>query len=205
MRFKASPTLCSGLPRNAGGRAIQIEGFVVHAPTPLFERRTVRKIDIAHDRQTVPEALEQLVKEIRSARRDGERILLVVHGYGASGAGGAIKTGLLAELPGLARTYSFKVYSDKDRLPQEADLEFPRLNQGSTLLVFGRRGLDRESKPDFRPNFRNLRSRVKVGAARPAPAKPVERCPHTKRQLVSRGPLGSTYKCRRCGKTFLVP
>jgi hypothetical protein len=34
----------------------------------------VRKVDIAHDRQNVPEALEQLVKEIKSARRDGERI-----------------------------------------------------------------------------------------------------------------------------------
>ena len=165
----------------------------------------MRKVDIAHDRQNVAEALEQLTREIRSARRDGERILLVVHGFGASGSGGAIKASLVAELPGLETTYGFKAYSDKDRIPKQPDLEFPRLNPGSTLLVFDRRGLDRESKSDFRPNFRNLRSRVKVGAARPAPSKPVERCPHTKRQLVSRGPLGSNYKCRRCGKTFLVP
>ena len=165
----------------------------------------MRKVDIAHDRQTVPEALEQLVKEIKSARHDGERILLVVHGFGASGTGGAIKASLVAELPGLARAYGFKSYSDQDRIPHQADLEFPRLNPGSTLLVFDKRGVDRESKSGFRPNFRNLRSRVKVGVARPAPPKPVERCPHTKRQLVSRGPLGSNYKCRRCGKTFLVP
>src|SRR4029077_16641903 len=58
--------------------------------TPSFGRRDVRKVDIAHDRQTVPEAVEQLVEEIKAARRDGERILLVVHGFGASGAGGAI-------------------------------------------------------------------------------------------------------------------
>jgi hypothetical protein len=165
----------------------------------------VRKVDIAHEGQNVPEALEQLVKEIKSAQRDRERILLVVHGFGASGAGGAIKASLVAELPGLARTYGFKAYSDKDRIPQQADLEFPRLNPGSTLLVFGRLGLDRESKSDFRSNFRNLRSRVKVRSARPAPLKPVERCLHTKRQLISGGPLGSSYKCRRCGKTFLVP
>ena len=165
----------------------------------------MRKVDIAHDGQNVSEALEQLVTEIRSARRDGERILLLVHGFGASGTGGAIKASLVAELPGLARTYGFKAYSDQDRIPKQADLEFPRLNPGSTLLVFGRLGPDRESKSDFRPNFRNLRSRVKVRVARSAAPKPMERCLHTKRQLISRGPLGSNYKCRRCGKTFLVP
>ena len=165
----------------------------------------MRKVDIAHDGQTVPEALEQLVKEIRSARRDGERILLVVHGFGASGAGGAIKQSLVTELPRLARMYGFKTYSDKNSIPRQADLDVPRLNLGSTLLVFGRLGLDSESKSDFRPNFRNLRSRVKVRVARPTPPKPVDGCPHTKTQLISRGPLGSNYKCRRCGKTFLVP
>jgi DNA-nicking Smr family endonuclease len=71
----------------------------------------VRKVDIAHDRQTVPEALEQLVNEIKSARRDGERILLVVHGFGASGTGGAIKASLVAELPGLATAYVPSEYS----------------------------------------------------------------------------------------------
>jgi hypothetical protein len=165
----------------------------------------MRKVDIAHDRQNVPEALEQLVREIRSARREGERILLVVHGFGASGAGGAIKASVVAELPRLARNYGFKAYSDKDRIPKQADLEFPRLNPGSTLLVFGRLEMDRDSKSEFRPNFRHLRSRVKVKVDRPAAPRPVERCPHTKRQLISRGPLGSNYKCRRCGKTFLVP
>lgn len=165
----------------------------------------MRKADIAHDGQTVTEALEQLVKEIRSARRDGERTLLVVHGFGASGTGGAIKASLVTELPQLAATYGFKAYGDKDRMPKQGDLELPRLNPGSTLLVFDRRGLDRESKPEFRPNFRNLRSRVKLGMPRAAPIKPIERCAHTKRQLVSRGPLGSKYKCRRCGKTFLLP
>ena len=165
----------------------------------------MRKVDIAHNHQKVAEALEQLVTEIETARRDGERFLLVVHGFGASGTGGAIKANLAAELPRLATTYGFKAYTDNDRTPKQADLEFPRLNPGSTLLVFDRHGLDRGSKSDFRPNFRNLRSRVKVGQARPAPSKPVERCPHTKRQLVSRGPLGRNYKCRRCGKTFVVP
>lgn len=165
----------------------------------------MRKVDIAHDGQTVLEALDQLVKEIRAARRDSERILLVVHGFGKSGVGGAIKTSLVTELPRLAGTYGFKAYSDKDRIPRQEDLALPRLNSGSTLLVFGRLGVDRDSKSDFRPNFRNLRSRVKVRVAKPASPKAADRCPHTKAQLISRGPLGSNYKCRRCGKVFLVP
>ena len=165
----------------------------------------MRKIDIAHDGQTVSEAIEQLVKEIKSARRHGERILLVVHGFGASGAGGAIKANLATELPGLARAYGFKAYSDRDRIPRQGGLDLPRLNSGSTVIIFGTVGLDRESKSDFRPNFRNLRSRVKVRVAAPSSPKAADRCAHIKRQLVSRGPLGSNYKCRRCGKTFLVP
>ncbi|HXC76560.1 MAG TPA: hypothetical protein VNU19_05865 [Candidatus Acidoferrum sp.] len=165
----------------------------------------MRKVDIAHAGQTVPEALDQLVKEIKAARRDGEQTLLVVHGFGASGAGGAIKASLVTELPRLARMYGFKSYSDKDNIPPPGDLNLPRPNPGSTALVFGRLGLDRESKSDFRPNFRNFRSRVKVRVVRPAPPKPLDRCPHTKRQLISRGALGSNYKCRRCGKSFLVP
>jgi hypothetical protein len=149
--------------------------------------------------------MEQLMKEIKSAHRDGEQLLLIVHGFGASGAGGAIKANLATELPGLARTYGFKAYTDKDRIPRQPSLEAIRLNPGSTLIVFGATGLDRESKSDFRPNFRNLRSRVKVRVAGPASPKVADRCPHIKRQLVSRGPFGCNYKCRRCGKTFLLP
>ena len=157
----------------------------------------MRKVDIAHDGQNVPEALQQLIKEIRSARRDGERSLLVVHGFGASGAGGAIKASLVAELPGLARTFGFKAYSDKDRIPQQTDLELPRLNAGSTLLVFSRVGLDRESKPDFRPNFRNLRSRITVRVARPAPQSPWKVLAHQKEQLIARSPWQQLHAALR--------
>lgn len=165
----------------------------------------MRKIDIAHSGQTVSEAMDQLKNEIKTARRDGEQHLLIVHGFGASGTGGAIKTNLATELPGLARTYGFKAYSDQDRIPRQPDFQVPRLNPGSTLIIFTGVRQAGQSNPDFRPNFRNLRSRVKARpAAKPTPG-PIERCLHTKRQLTSRGPLGDNYKCRRCGKTLLVP
>jgi len=108
--------------------------------------------------------MEQLIGEIKNAHRGGERVLLVVHGFGASGVGGAIKEAMVTELPGLARRYGFKAYghSDKDRLSRQSNVNTRILNPGSTLLIFPEVGLAREAKQDFRPNFRNLRSKVRT-------------------------------------------
>ncbi len=93
-------------------------------PTPLSLGEAVRKFDISHSGQTVSEAMEQLIGEIKVAQRGGERVLLVVHGFGASGVGGAIKEAMVTELPGLARRYGFKAYahSDKDRLSRQQSI-----------------------------------------------------------------------------------
>ena len=123
------------------------------------------RVDIAHSGQTVPEAMEQLVREIKKASHNGDQVLLVVHGFGASGEGGAIKAALGRELPGLARRYGFKAYghADKDRIARLPDVDPRSLNSGTSLLVFPRRAdLGKESTQDFRPNFRNLRNRVRV-------------------------------------------
>lgn len=166
----------------------------------------VRKVDIAHSGQIVSEAMDQLKREVEAAHRSGERVLLVVHGFGASGVGGAIKAALAAELPALSRRHGFKAYgdTDKDRIPRQLDVDPRILNPGSTLLVFREVGADRASGQDFRPNFRNLRSKVRVPIRAPAAAL-AEPCRHVRRKLVARGPGGSSYRCRTCGKTFLVP
>jgi hypothetical protein len=123
----------------------------------------MRKVDIAHSGQTVPEAMEQLKDEIRTALRRREKLLLLVHGYGASGTGGVIRASLAAELPHWAKTYRFKFYAMGDRIPRHLHLDSLRLNHGTTLLVFTDPEPDRKPMtPDFRPNFRNLRSTVKV-------------------------------------------
>lgn len=124
----------------------------------------MRTIDIAHSGQTVSEAIEQLKREIKNAQRSGEDALLMVHGFGASGAGGAIKDALATELPRLARLYGFKAYgyADKERIPRQLNVDLRLLNRGSSLLIFRNVHLDKESKQDFRPNFRNLRSKVRV-------------------------------------------
>lgn len=167
----------------------------------------VRKVDIAHSGQTVPEAMEQLRAEVENARRNRESALLVVHGFGATGVGGAIKAALATELPRLARQHGFKAYgyADKDRIPRPLDVDPRSINPGSTLLIFREAPADKELKRDFRPNFRNLRSKVRVGVRALAPNLGAERCQHGERRLLSRGPAGSSYKCRLCGKTFVVP
>jgi len=167
----------------------------------------VRKVDIAHSGQTVFEAMEQLEAEVENARRARETVLLVVHGFGASGAGGAIKAALATELPRLARNYGFKAYgyTDKDRIPRQDDVDPRRLNPGSTVLIFRQAQPDKGSQQDFRPNFRTLRSKVKVRVRALASTPGGERCQHAKRQLVSSGPGGRSYTCRLCGKTFVVP
>jgi hypothetical protein len=133
-----------------------------------FVTDAVRKVDIAHSGQTVVEAMEQLRVEVKNARRDREAVLLVVHGFGASGAGGAIKAALSTELPGLARQFGFKAYgyADRDRIPGEQNAYVRSLSQGSTLLIFRAAQSAKDSTQDFRPNFRNLRAKVRVRARR---------------------------------------
>jgi hypothetical protein len=128
----------------------------------------VRKVDIAHSGQTVAEAMEQLKVAVMNARRDRETVVLVVHGFGASNVGGAIKAALSTELPRLARQFGFKAYgyADKDRIPRELDIDARSLNPGSTLLIFRKPQTAKDSTQDFRPNFRNLRSKVRVRARR---------------------------------------
>ena len=128
----------------------------------------VRKVDIAHSGQTVVEAMEQLKVEVENARRDRETVVLLVHGFGASGVGGAIKVALSRELPGLASRYGFRAYgfTDKDRIPRGQDVHARSLSRGSTLLIFRKTQSAKDSTQDFRPNFRNLRSKVKVRARR---------------------------------------
>ena len=103
--------------------------------------------------------MEQLEAEVKSARRGRETALLIVHGFGASGVGGAIKAAMSAELPSLARRYGFKAYgyAQRDHIPREHDLDLRRLNPGSTVLLFRETQSNKELKQDFRTNFRNLR------------------------------------------------
>jgi hypothetical protein len=154
---------CQGSLLLTKARLASASALVRH---PLSD--AVRKVDIAHSGQTVEEAIEQLKVEVKNARRDRETVLLVVHGFGASGVGGAIKAALSTELPRLARQHGFRAYGyvDKERIPRDQNVHTRSLNQGSTLLIFHEAQPAKDSAQDFRTNFRNLRSKVRVRARR---------------------------------------
>jgi len=61
-------------------------------------RSTVRLLNLELSRPSVDEARRRLLGELEAARRDGVRILKVVHGYGSSGVGGTLRHALRKSL-----------------------------------------------------------------------------------------------------------
>jgi hypothetical protein len=55
----------------------------------------IRTFNVEADLPTVDEARRMVIAEIKRAKREGARVLKVIHGYGSSGKGGAICIGLL--------------------------------------------------------------------------------------------------------------
>lgn len=60
------------------------------APTSC-PRRTCRTVNLEKGLPTVAQALTRLRQEITQARAEGYRALVLIHGYGSSGEGGAIR------------------------------------------------------------------------------------------------------------------
>lgn len=57
-----------------------------------------RTINIKSDMPTVDEARKELLKQIDKARREGVRVLKIIHGYGSTGVGGALRDALRKSL-----------------------------------------------------------------------------------------------------------
>lgn len=58
----------------------------------------VQSINIKDDRPTVEEARRRLASAIASAKAGKVQVLKIVHGYGAGGSGGAIRTAIRRSL-----------------------------------------------------------------------------------------------------------
>ena len=54
----------------------------------------IRVFNVEADRPTLDEARRLVIEEIKRAKRDGVRVLKVIHGYGSSGKGGKLCVGL---------------------------------------------------------------------------------------------------------------
>ncbi|MCX5653173.1 MAG: Smr/MutS family protein [Planctomycetota bacterium] len=110
----------------------------------------IRTLNIKSDRPSVDEARQRLKQAIVDARRDKVAVLKLIHGYGSSGVGGAIrdairsslrrrvKEGLVAEfIPG----ESWSIFDPAARrlleLCQELgkDSDLDRHNEGITVIL----------------------------------------------------------------------
>jgi hypothetical protein len=80
-------------------------------------------IDVAHDGETVPEALRKVEAALDRALVGDARGLKVIHGHGSSGRRGAIGPAVKTWLRAEAERYAWKVVTDK-------------YNPGATIVWF---------------------------------------------------------------------
>lgn len=64
----------------------------------------MRVVNIKKDNPNVDYALYLIDEEIRYSRATGNRVIVVIHGYGSHGTGGAIKDGVKSYLPNLKKS-----------------------------------------------------------------------------------------------------
>jgi len=114
--------------------------------------RIVSTINLKVDVLTPNDAVEHLEQELMGARTLGTRVIRVIHGYGSSGAGGAMKDAVRRRLPALKRSGLIRAfvpgedYSETgegarallSRCPElRAGLGVDRGNPGITFIELG--------------------------------------------------------------------
>jgi hypothetical protein len=110
---------------------------------------TVRTFNVEAGFPSLEEARRSVMAEIRRAKREGVRVLKVIHGYGSSGKGGKLCIGLrksfaLRRKEGLIRDYisgeDFTIFEDRTMAVLEAvpalrgDPDLNVTNEGVTIL-----------------------------------------------------------------------
>ena len=64
----------------------------------------MRVVNIKKDNPNVDYALYLIDEEIRYSRATGNKVIVIIHGYGSHGTGGAIKEGVKRYLPNLKKS-----------------------------------------------------------------------------------------------------
>jgi hypothetical protein len=109
----------------------------------------IRTINIEAALPTLEDARKQVVAEIRQQKREGVRVLKVIHGYGSSGKGGKLCVGLrksfaLRKKEGVIKDFvvgeDFSIFEEATLALLEAvpelrgDPDLNATNQGVTFL-----------------------------------------------------------------------
>ncbi len=106
-------------------------------------------MNVETDLPTLDEARRDMAAEIRDARREGVRVLKVIHGYGSSGKGGTLRVGLrksfgLRKKQGVIRDFipgeDFSIFDPTtlnllEAVPEvRGDPDLDATNEGVTIL-----------------------------------------------------------------------
>src|SRR4249919_2671514 len=94
-RMRAGQTFWNPLRRRlpCSARILSMEVVVENTP-PLRTMAEIQRFNVEAGLPTLDEARRIVIAEIKRARHAGARVLKIVHGYGSSGKGGVLCTGL---------------------------------------------------------------------------------------------------------------
>jgi hypothetical protein len=109
----------------------------------------IRTYNVEAGLPTLDEARRSVIEEIKRAKREGVKVLKVIHGYGSSGKGGALCIGLrksfgLREKEGVIKDFiegeDFSIFNDTvlallEAVPElRGDPDLDATNEGITLI-----------------------------------------------------------------------
>jgi hypothetical protein len=109
----------------------------------------IRTFNVEAGLPTLDEARRLVIEEIRRAKRDGVKVLKVIHGYGSSGKGGALCVGLrrsfgLRKMEGMIKDFiageDFTIFNEVvlallEAVPElRGDPDLGAINEGVTIL-----------------------------------------------------------------------
>ena len=104
----------------------------------------VRTVNLEQGMPTVEEALQRMRLELSTSKSLGYRIVRLIHGYGSSGRGGAIRDAVRKNVTSAIPGEEFDAFHPAtrqllDRYPSlKQDPDFGRCNQGVTLVILSR-------------------------------------------------------------------
>ncbi len=111
---------------------------------------TMKVVNLEAGMPTVATAKGLLSQSLRTARANGTHLVKLIHGYGSTGKGGAIRTAVRRELEERKRQGQIRLYIPGDefspfyedarqavcKYPELAkDRDYTRTNQGITIVV----------------------------------------------------------------------